>query len=117
MKRLFANLIDNAVRYGGEANVRALSDQQMVQVIIEDEGPGIPEGQTESVFKPFFRLEGSRNKRTGGIGLGLPTALNSARSRRHRPAKSAWRRPSRDRDSASPLGRRGLTLWLRSPTS
>jgi len=80
MKRLFANLLDNAVRYGGEVKVRASSDQQMVQVIIEDEGPGIPEGQAENVFKPFFRLEGSRNKRTGGIGLGLATARTIARA-------------------------------------
>lgn len=80
MKRLFANLIDNAVRYGGEVKVRASSDQHMVQVIIEDEGPGIPEDQTENVFKEFFRLERSRNKRTGGIGLGLPTARSIARA-------------------------------------
>jgi signal transduction histidine kinase len=80
VKRLFANLIDNALRYGGDVTVRATSDRQMVQIVIEDQGPGIPEGETEDVFKPFVRLERSRNKRTGGIGLGLATARSIARA-------------------------------------
>ena len=80
MKRLFANLIDNAVRYGRNVKVRALSEPKIVHVILEDDGPGIPENQTENVFKPFFRLERSRNKRSGGIGLGLPTARSIARA-------------------------------------
>ena len=80
LKRLFANLVDNAVRYGGRADVHAAIDKQMLQVTVEDEGPGIPESEMENVFKPFFRIERSRNKRTGGIGLGLATARTIARA-------------------------------------
>jgi len=80
LKRLFANLVDNAVRYGGRADVRAAIDQQKLQVTVEDEGPGIPQNEMENVFKPFFRIERSRNKRTGGIGLGLATARTIARA-------------------------------------
>ena len=80
LKRLFVNLVDNAVRYGGRAEVRASIDKQKLQVRIEDEGPGIPEREMENVFKPFFRIERSRNKRTGGIGLGLATARTIARA-------------------------------------
>ena len=80
MKRLFANLIDNAVRYGGRAELRLSAGPQKVEVAIDDQGPGIPPDQAENVFKPFFRLEQSRNKRTGGIGLGLATARTIARA-------------------------------------
>ena len=80
MKRLFANLIDNALRYGGDVSVSASVDQERLQVFIDDTGPGIPESERENVFRPFFRLEKSRNKRTGGIGLGLATARSIARA-------------------------------------
>jgi signal transduction histidine kinase len=80
LKRLFANLVDNAVRFGGRAEVRASIDKHKLQVRIEDEGPGIPEREMENVFRPFFRIERSRNKRTGGIGLGLATARTIARA-------------------------------------
>jgi signal transduction histidine kinase len=80
LKRLFANLIDNAVRYGQRAEVYLSASPQHVQVVVEDDGPGIPSDQMENVFKPFFRLERSRNKRTGGIGLGLATARSIARA-------------------------------------
>jgi len=80
LKRLFANLVDNAVRYGRSAAARASVDALKLRVIVEDEGPGIPESEMENVFKPFFRVERSRNKRTGGIGLGLATARTIARA-------------------------------------
>jgi signal transduction histidine kinase len=80
MKRLFANLLDNAIRYGDGAQVRAFSEAGQVRVEIDDDGPGIPPEQLHNVFKPFFRLESSRNKRTGGIGLGLATARTIARA-------------------------------------
>ena len=80
LKRLFANLVDNAVRYGGGADVHASADQRKARVTIEDKGPGIAESEMENVFKPFFRIERSRNKRTGGIGLGLATARTIARA-------------------------------------
>jgi signal transduction histidine kinase len=82
MKRLFANLIDNALRYGGDVKVSASNDCRGIHVFIEDNGPGIPESERENVFTPFFRLEKSRNKRTGGIGLGLATARSIARAHR-----------------------------------
>jgi signal transduction histidine kinase len=80
LKRLFANLVDNAVRYGQSATVRVSAGLHDLQVIVEDEGPGIPESEMGNVFKPFFRIERSRNKRTGGIGLGLATARTIARA-------------------------------------
>jgi len=80
MKRLFANLIDNALRYGGDVIVSAANDQERLRIFIDDRGPGIPESERENVFRPFFRLEKSRNKRTGGIGLGLATARSIARA-------------------------------------
>ena len=80
LKRLFANLIENAVRYGTRADVHASIDKRKLQVLIEDEGPGIPESEMQNVFKPFFRVDRSRNKRTGGIGLGLATARTIARA-------------------------------------
>jgi signal transduction histidine kinase len=80
MKRLFANLIDNGLRYGGDVAVSARRDDACLRVFIDDRGPGVPEGERENVFRPFFRLEKSRNKRTGGIGLGLATARTIARA-------------------------------------
>jgi signal transduction histidine kinase len=81
LRRAFANLIDNAVRYGREATV-SLDDQgDEVLVTVADRGPGIPEAMREKVFTPFFRLEGSRSRETGGTGLGL--AVARAVVRRH----------------------------------
>ena len=74
IKRAFANLIDNAVKYGGSACVRLTEEPQTVTVRVEDEGPGIPEEALETVFEPFQRLEESRNRSTGGTGLGLTIA-------------------------------------------
>ncbi len=80
LKRLFTNLVENAVRYGGRAKVSAVRQTSGVRVLVEDEGPGIPEAQFEAVFKPFFRLEQSRNRRTGGMGLGLANTRTIARA-------------------------------------
>lgn len=80
MKRALANLVENAARYGGRAFVQARRAGREVVVIIEDQGPGIPEAQQETVFTPFFRLEGSRNRKTGGIGLGLTVARTIIRA-------------------------------------
>ena len=72
LRRLFENLLDNALRYGGEAEatLRRL-DGGRVEVLIDDRGPGIPEALRERVFDPFFRVDGSRSRDTGGSGLGL----------------------------------------------
>lgn len=79
LKRVLRNLIENAVRYAGGADVRLVTDEKGVTIFVEDEGPGIPFGDLEEVFTPFFRLEESRSRETGGIGLGLSIARAIAR--------------------------------------
>jgi signal transduction histidine kinase len=71
LRRVVSNLVNNALRYGKRADVlvRPLGDS--VHIVIEDAGPGIPEAQLDAVMKPFHRLESSRNRLTGGSGLGL----------------------------------------------
>lgn len=71
VKRAFANLVNNAVTYGGSARVTAAPSGVGVTVKVEDAGPGIPEADLDRVFEPFQRLEHSRNRGTGGVGLGL----------------------------------------------
>ena len=73
LRRAFANLVDNAVTYGERARVHLRVSDGNCVVDIDDDGPGIPEGLQERVFEPFFRAERSRNRDTGGIGLGLTT--------------------------------------------
>jgi signal transduction histidine kinase len=74
LKRAFRNLIENAVRYGGNARISAVTDQGTVTIAVEDDGPGLPPDQIEDAFQPFVRLEPSRSTETGGIGLGLAIA-------------------------------------------
>jgi signal transduction histidine kinase len=75
LKRALANLVGNAVAYGGRCMVRLSGPEGgMVRIAVEDEGPGIPEAERERVFQPFHRLEPSRSRETGGTGLGLPIA-------------------------------------------
>jgi signal transduction histidine kinase len=74
IKRAFANLIENAVKYGKAARVQLDDDPSRIRVRIDDDGPGIPEADMEVVFEPFRRLETSRNRGTGGTGLGLTIA-------------------------------------------
>ena len=71
LRRAFANLVDNAVKYGERARVHLRMLEGNCVVDIDDDGPGIPESLQERVFDPFFRAERSRNRDTGGIGLGL----------------------------------------------
>ncbi|MES2473403.1 MAG: ATP-binding protein, partial [Pseudomonadota bacterium] len=71
IKRAVRNLVENAVAYGHKADVRIASSGDGYDVVIEDEGPGIPETDRQRVFEPFVRLESSRNEATGGTGLGL----------------------------------------------
>ncbi len=80
LKRCLTNLIENAVRYGEEANIRVEQSKELLQIIIADKGPGIPEAERERIFKPFVRGEASRSKDTGGNGLGLSIARNIARA-------------------------------------
>jgi signal transduction histidine kinase len=71
LKRAFSNLIDNAVKYGGVARVRIDERPDAIVITIEDDGPGVPEEHLEQIFAPFFRVDASRSKGAGGIGLGL----------------------------------------------
>ena len=74
LNRALRNLIDNAIRYGGTANVKLMQEPGVAVISIADKGPGLPDDQLEAVFEPFVRLEGSRNRDTGGVGLGLAIA-------------------------------------------
>ena len=71
LKRAFTNLIENAIKYGEQAEVTLTMDAKFITLYVCDQGPGIPENEYESVFAPFYRREDSRSRRTGGIGLGL----------------------------------------------
>lgn len=79
LRRLFTNLLENAVKFGNRARARVYSDAATVTVEIEDDGPGIPPEDIERVFEPFFRREPSRSRQTGGIGLGLAVVRSIAR--------------------------------------
>ncbi|WP_223414559.1 MULTISPECIES: ATP-binding protein [unclassified Pseudomonas] len=74
LKRVMTNLLDNAIKYGSEPAIELMPDAGEVRINVLDRGPGIPQASLEQVFVPFFRLEGSRNKSTGGVGLGLSAA-------------------------------------------
>jgi signal transduction histidine kinase len=76
LKRALTNLLDNAVKYGKRARAAIRSTPQAIEITIDDEGLGIPEDALVRVFQPYYRVEGSRNRETGGIGLGLATALS-----------------------------------------
>ncbi len=80
LRRVLHNLIENALRYAGQARVRLSRQTMALQIIIEDDGPGIAEEHLEQVFEPFVRLEESRNQDTGGVGLGLAIARSIARA-------------------------------------
>jgi signal transduction histidine kinase len=80
LRRAFANLIDNAVKYGESADVTVQTGQDAVVVRIEDRGPGIAVEDREKVFEAFYRLDRSRSRETGGTGLGLTVAQNIIRA-------------------------------------
>lgn len=78
VRRLVSNLTDNAITYGGEALIRAEVEDGMIVIRIDDKGPGIGSEHRERVLEPFVRLETSRNRKTGGAGLGLSIARKAA---------------------------------------
>jgi signal transduction histidine kinase len=81
LKRALTNLVTNALKYGAAARVTVLPPERgVLQVRVDDDGPGIPEADLERVFQPFTRLEASRSRETGGTGLGLPIARNIVRA-------------------------------------
>ncbi|NYZ13324.1 HAMP domain-containing protein [Azospirillum sp. RWY-5-1] len=74
LRRALANLMDNAIAYGGGCRVGLAAEVGNARITIDDDGPGIPVEEAEKVFAPFYRLERSRSRDTGGVGLGLSTA-------------------------------------------
>jgi two-component system osmolarity sensor histidine kinase EnvZ len=102
LKRALVNLLSNAARYGHTIAVAAAKRNGAAVVTIDDDGPGIPDDQLEAVFKPFYRLDPSRNLQTGGTGLGLAIARDAVR--RHGGDLTL---------SRSPMG--GLRATLRLP--
>jgi len=79
LRRVFDNLLNNAIRYGKRADVLVETSDERIRVQIDDAGPGIDPALLDSVFQPFFRVESSRNRSTGGSGLGLYIARDLLR--------------------------------------
>jgi signal transduction histidine kinase len=78
LKRCLANLLDNAIEYGKSATVSVDDDDRRLEIRIRDEGPGIPAADLDRVFEPYYRVDASRSRDTGGTGLGLPIARSVA---------------------------------------
>jgi len=76
LRRCFINIINNAIKYGGAAQITLTTEEEQAVVRIDDDGPGVPEHEFANIVRPFYRLERSRNSETGGLGLGLAIALN-----------------------------------------
>ncbi len=102
MKRALTNLVDNARRHAKHVAIGMKTLQNVVEIVIDDDGPGIPPERREEVFRPFFRLDPSRNPATGGVGLGLTIARDVVRGHGGEIVLSG-----------SPLG--GLRVALRLP--
>ena len=79
IRRCITNLVVNALTHAETVEVTAIRRGALVEITVDDDGPGIPEDQHEAVFKPFYRLDPSRNPGTGGTGLGLSIARDVAR--------------------------------------
>lgn len=79
-KRAITNLVSNASRYGTCVVIRAATERRWVRIEVDDDGPGIPEHERENVFRPFYRIDSSRNQDCGNTGLGLAIARDIARS-------------------------------------
>lgn len=80
LQRLFANLVDNALKHAGQARVSVSRQGGQAVVEIRDAGPGLSPEDLERVFQPFYRVDAARNVDDGGIGLGLPIARSTARA-------------------------------------
>lgn len=80
LKRALSNLIDNALKYGGQAHVILSTGPHGVDVLVQDNGPGLADAELQQVFEPFYRVESSRSRDTGGAGLGLAIVRQIARS-------------------------------------
>ena len=105
LRRLLANLLENAAHYGGgePIDIDLECDEHAVSIQICDHGPGIPANQVEAVFRPFHRLEAARNNRTGGSGLGLAIARQLA-------IKHGWTIELLPRDGGGTVAKVGLPV-------
>jgi signal transduction histidine kinase len=79
LRRCVVNLVENAIRYGECAQIRLVDAKDSLCIEVHDRGPGLPEGELNKVMAPFYRVEGSRNRQHGGVGLGLSIAHDIAR--------------------------------------
>ncbi|MGH6845524.1 MAG: sensor histidine kinase, partial [Methylocella sp.] len=79
-KRCLANLVSNAQSHATHISIEAVRDRRFLTIHVDDDGPGIPQGRREDVFRPCFRLDDARNQDAGGTGLGLAIARDIARS-------------------------------------
>ncbi|HEX2593875.1 MAG TPA: ATP-binding protein, partial [Rhizomicrobium sp.] len=80
IRRCVTNLIDNALKHGKHVEARLSGSGKFAQIVVDDDGPGIPEARREEAFRPFHRLDEGRNLQTGGVGLGLAIARDIARA-------------------------------------
>ena len=80
LKRCAINLIDNALKHGKHVDVALAQHSRFVEILVDDDGPGIPEARREEAFRPFHRLDEGRNLQAGGVGLGLAIARDIARA-------------------------------------
>jgi two-component system osmolarity sensor histidine kinase EnvZ len=80
LRRCLTNLIDNALKHGNQVSVSLARDERLVEIAVEDNGPGIPDARREEAFRPFHRLDEGRNLQSGGSGLGLAIARDIARA-------------------------------------
>jgi len=80
LKRCMVNLVDNALKYGERVEVSLKRAGARVELTVDDDGPGIPKESREEAFRPFHRLDESRNLQSGGVGLGLAIARDIARA-------------------------------------
>jgi two-component system osmolarity sensor histidine kinase EnvZ len=79
LKRCIVNLVENAIKYGANTRLTARRDEDHIEIVVEDDGPGIPADRRQEALKPFRRLDQGRNLEKGGVGLGLAIAMDIAR--------------------------------------
>ena len=100
LRRIVANIVDNAIKYGRVARLRLQLENPAIVLTVDDEGPGIPADRRQAMLEPFNRLETSRNRATGGAGLGLAVARSLVEAH-DGTIGSDWRRRAAARACAS----------------